>query len=76
MQCLMTIALLCLSNANRVVLSPYALAGRRAEVHIGGATATVLIGSDNLSEFDPGKMNRACLGLTCVVYQKTCEKTN
>jgi len=76
MQCLMTIALLCLSDASHVDLSPFALAGRIAEVQIGQASVTVRIASDNLGELDPSKMNRACSERTCIVYHKVCEKTD
>lgn len=72
----MTIALLCLTDASGVEVSPFGSAGRSAEVHVGSASAIVLLSSDNLGDFDPRLMSRACSDDACIPYQKSCAKTD
>jgi hypothetical protein len=75
MQCLLTIALLCLTNADSVNFSPFGIDGRVAEVRVGGGSAKVFLSSDDLGEFDPRRMSQACSNQICISYQKSCELT-
>ena len=74
MQCLLTIALLCLTNADSVKVSPFGIAGRVAEVRVGGGSAKVVLSSDDLGDFDPRRMNHACSDQICISYHKSCEQ--
>ncbi|HEV7659373.1 MAG TPA: hypothetical protein VGO55_05960 [Allosphingosinicella sp.] len=71
-ECLVIIHFICLSDAQGISFRPSTLRGT-AEVRLEEAELSITLTSDSPRRLDPARMDRACVGESCVAYFRHCE---